>query len=207
MKQAIVFGILTVVIFIVVGISFAGQQKIETDINAIFDNQFIKVVKYNQIIDCISDIVLNLYRCIVLENRPTTFTEMEQLVAKNKEYRNKANALYADLEVLIDPTGPGRDVFEKVIATRTVFRANQDRLEDLIHNHNLSDATIVIQTTFRASQEAYFDALSDAINFNTQRVGNTGATISEYLKRYLYIIFIVAAVGLIIAGALSIMSL
>jgi len=207
MKLTVAFSVLIVVIIIVATLSFTNLRKLERDSHEVFDNQFKKVIMYNNIIDRINETVLNLYRSLVLDRSdPNAVKQIDALVESNKKLTEENVALFGQLEKLVDATGPGRDVFQKVLDSRVGFKAVEANLENLIESHtdaNFAQATVIIRTTFRESRMAYTGALHDAIEFNISRVDKAGEDISAYVATSLTISIIVVVIGVILAIVLA----
>jgi len=206
MKLTVGFTVLIVVIIIVAVMSFISLRKIEAEATNVFKVQFQKVIVYNKIIDTNNEIVLNLYRSLTIDrDQPDAWQQMDEIVNHNAEQSKEAADYYDQMDKMVDPTGPGRDMFKKVQEARANFRVMEQELEDLIHKHDVVNSARIIRTTFKASREAYFAAVEEAIEFNIKGVEQAGEDISSYVKSSLTISITIVVIGLIVAIILAVM--
>jgi len=206
MKLTVGFTVLIVVIIIVATMSFISLRKLDTDANNVFKIQFQKVVEYNKVVDSNNEIVLNLYRALTIDrNHAGADKDIEGYVKNNVELSDTVAKIIDEMDALVDATGPGRDMFKKVLDAREKFKVARTELENLISKHEYDQATVIIRTTFRDTRTAYFKAVDEAIQFNIDAVNQAGSDISSYVSSSLMVSLSIVAVGLFIAIFLAIM--
>jgi len=206
MKLTVGFTVLIVVIIIIAVMMFVSLRKLERDSHVVFDEQFVKVVYYNNIIDHLNENVLNFYRSLVLDRHdPTLFQQTDTLISANDDHMKEVLATFAKLDEIVADKGEGRDLYNKIMDARKGFKEAEGNLSSLIKGHKYEEASIVIRTSFKDARMGYFDALHNCINFNIAGVNQAGKDISAYVASSLTISITIVIIGLIVAIVLAIM--
>jgi len=205
-KLAVGFSVLIAVIIVIASMMYFSLRKLERDSHVVFDEQFVKVVYYNNIIDHLNENVLNFYRSLVLDRHdPTVNEQADRLIASNDDHMKEVLATFAKLDEIVADQGEGRDLYNKIMEARVGFKEAEGNLSGLIKGHHFEEASIAIRTSFRTAREGYFNALHDCINFNIAGVDQAGKDISAYVASTILTSLTIVFVGLALAIVLAIM--
>jgi len=204
--KKIAFGILVLVVAIVIYITIIGRQNIETSTYNIITPQFVKTIYYKGIIDHSNEIVLNLYKTLTIDvNHPDAWEQMDYFISASAEHSKEVIEIYKQIDSMVDPSGPERVMFNTILSAKNDFEVRLSELVNLIHKHNITQATLVIRTTFKDKHEAYIGAINDAINIIIGSVDKNPEDIAKQLTMYQNIIICAMVIVLLVAGFKTIM--
>jgi len=197
-RLAIGFGVVMLLMTIIGVIGVMRVAALDESIDTVVQDQFPKTVEANNMIDGINIIARAMRNALMVDDPAEVRKQVERINEARKRIAENLEKL--EKTILSDA---GKERLKVMLDTRAVYVVSQDTLLKLFDEGKMAEAKSFMLVQIRPQQQAYIDAVTKLIDFQSELMLKTGNEAAELAisTRNLILALLVVALLLAVAAA------
>ncbi len=200
-RLALAFGLLILLMIMMTAVSHSGLVRIDTRLDNILDDRYVKVRTINRIYDELNQQARNSRNTLLVD----TGTERQKELASIAKSRQKATELYDALVPTIrDPNAT--QLLAQALDARKAYGESLDGFTRLVSNEDLDGAKAHLLNRLRPLQLTYVDALQKLVEQQEKLMTAAGEEASVAVDDTTRLLLIAVVIGAIAGVAFGVMA-
>ncbi|MGB0127217.1 MAG: MCP four helix bundle domain-containing protein, partial [Rhodocyclaceae bacterium] len=192
------FFVVTLLAVIVAALGFISIKQLNDDVDSVVNNHFPKVVETNDIVDQVNGIARMMRDAMLAD----TVEDAKKEIARLDEPRKVIVARLEKLEKTIQ-SEKGKAQLKATMDARTIYRAQQDEFTSLLIAGKRNEAKASLMGPMRAAQDKYLAAISQFIDYETQRMAEVGKEAADSANSAERMMMIFGAIAVALASIIA----
>jgi len=198
-RLALGFGILTLLIALMVGISIIRSSAVGDAFDTVVNQRYAKIAALNNIKGGLNQIARSLRNAVIMSDPADVRKELEVVESTRKVIVDQWGTLQAQIR-----SEKGKALVERATDARSKYAALQLKFTDLIAAGKTDEARSLLLGELRPTQLAYFAALDDLIAYQKEAMDESTSQAFAEIASMKAVILVCGGVALMIAVLMGI---
>ncbi|MGD9788414.1 MAG: MCP four helix bundle domain-containing protein, partial [Sulfuricellaceae bacterium] len=192
-KLGLGFGAVIALLVLVAVIGISNIRALNADVNDMVKDKFPKTVWANNVIDQINIIARAMRNTLILDDPAKVKKEIERVGEARKVILENFDKLKETIT-----SEKGKELLGKALDARGKYVSSQDQFLKLAGEGKQAEAKVYLLTEVRDLQNAYIDAVSDLIHFQSDLMEETGAKAAEEAQSATNMMIVLAVIAMLV---------
>jgi methyl-accepting chemotaxis protein len=197
-RLGIGFGMVIVLLIVISGLSYLRVGQLNAEIHDMVADKFPKTVQANDIINAVNVIARSMRNMLVVKTEDQVKREADRIAEQRKIIGERLEKLHATIH-----SEKGKALLKKLSDARAAYLPVQEKFVSLATEGKRDEAIDFMLTTVRSQQAAYFAAVTELIDFQTELMEEAGKQADSLAGQTQTMILIMALVSILIAAVFA----
>lgn len=199
-RLSLAFGAVVAMLLVVSALSIFNLRMARDELDDVVNDKFPKTVWANDIIDQLNMVARAMRNTLILDDVALQTAELKRLDEAKVVISKNLDLLTAKIQ-----SPEGKAILTKLLEARTHYLVDQERFVKLVNNGVIVEAKDHMLNAVRKSQQAYIDAVTKVIEFQTELMNRDGKEAISSANTAVTLVLALSGAALLLAAVVAVL--